>query len=226
MIPLKDNIPTRTLPIITISIILVNILTTLWTRVALTGDQAELVVRQFGFVPRDFLVALSSEPLYLPFNLLTVGTSMFLHAGFLHLVGNMLYLWIFGNNIEDAMGHGRFVVFYALSGAAAALTQFSVEPSAAVPMIGASGAVSGVLGAYLILYPYARIKTLIFIVIFITTVELPAIVLLTVWFFGQILVSHTGGVAWFAHIGGFIFGMVLVKIFVMGRRVARPRERT
>ena len=151
---------------------------------------------------------------------------MFLHAGFLHLVGNMLYLWIFGNNIEDAMGHGRFAGFYLLSGVAAALTQFSVEPSAATPMIGASGAVSGVLGAYLILYPYARIKTLIFIVIFITTVELPAIVLLTIWFFGQILLSHTGGVAWFAHIGGFIFGMILVKIFVMGRRVARPRERT
>jgi membrane associated rhomboid family serine protease len=226
VIPLKDNIPTRTFPIITISIILVNILTTLWTRLALTGDQSELVVRQFGFVPRDFLVALSSDPLYIPFNLLTVGTSMFLHAGFLHLIGNMLYLWIFGNNIEDAMGHGRFVVFYVLSGAAAALTQFSVEPSAAVPMIGASGAVSGVLGAYLILYPFARIKTLIFIVIFITTVELPAIVLLTIWFFGQILLSHTGGVAWFAHIGGFIFGMILVKIFVMGRRVARPRART
>ena len=225
MIPLKDNIPTHSLPIITISIIFVNILTTLWTRLILAPDQVDLVVREFGFIPRDFLLSLSGDFGYIPFNLFTIGTSMFLHASFLHLIGNMLYLWIFGNNIEDAMGHGKFLFFYLLSGVAAAITQFSVEPAEAIPMIGASGAVSGVLGAYLLLYPYARIKTLIFIFIFITTVNLPAIVLLTVWFFGQILLSHTGGVAWFAHIGGFIFGIATVKVFAAGKGSARKGKR-
>lgn len=194
-------------------------------RLMLPPGQTEAVVREFGFIPGDFLLSLSRDFAYLPFNVATIGTSMFLHAGFLHLIGNVLYLWIFGNNIEDSMGHRRYVVFYLASGVAAALTQFSVEPAARVPMIGASGAVSGVLGAYLVLFPYARIKTLIFILVFFTWVDLPAIVLLTAWFLGQILFSDTGGVAWFAHIGGFIFGMAAVKIFTAGRRQVRRNRR-
>jgi membrane associated rhomboid family serine protease len=225
VIPLKDNIPTHSVPIITVTIILVNILATLWMRLVLAPDQAALVLQEFGFIPGDLLLSVSGDPGYLPFNVLTIGTSMFLHGGFLHLIGNMLYLWIFGNNIEDVMGHGKFLFFYLLSGIAAAVTQFSVEPASLIPMVGASGAVSGVLGAYLLLFPYARVKTLIFILVFITTVDLPAIVLLTIWFFGQIIFSHTGGVAWFAHIGGFIFGIAMVKVFAAGRRPLRRQRR-
>lgn len=125
----------------------------------------------------------------------------------------MLYLWIFGNNIEDAMGHGRFIFFYLLAGIVAAFAQLLYDPASTIPMIGASGAVSGVLGAYLVLYPFARIKTLLFIIIFIKIVELPAIVLLTIWFFMQVLYSSLEGVAWYAHIGGFIFGLVMIKLF-------------
>jgi membrane associated rhomboid family serine protease len=125
----------------------------------------------------------------------------------------MLYLWIFGNNIEDAMGHGRFFFFYLLAGIVAAFAQLLYDPASTIPMIGASGAVSGVLGAYLVLYPYARVKTLLFIVIFVKVVDLPAIVLLTIWFFMQVLYSSLEGVAWYAHIGGFVFGLVTIKLF-------------
>ena len=130
----------------------------------------------------------------------------------------MFYLWIFGNNVEDAAGHSRFILFYLLSGVAAALVQCSFDPGSAAPMIGASGAVSGILGAYLLLYPRARVKTLIFIFIFITTVDIPAMVFLTLWFFVQIVFSHGQGVAWFAHIGGFLFGLITIKIFTRGMR--------
>ena len=176
-------------------------------------------------MPRELLVSLRHRQELLPYNLLTLLTSMFLHGGIFHLGGNMLYLWIFGNNIEDSMGHARFVLFYALSGVAAALCQFVYDPASELPMVGASGAVSGVLGAYLLLFPYARIKTLIFIFIFITTVELPAIVLLTIWFFMQVLFSHTQGVAWFAHIGGFLFGLITIRLFTLGKARARPARR-
>lgn len=186
------------------------------------------VVARYGLVPKEFMLALFQERSLLPYNILTVFTSMFLHGGFFHLGGNMLYLWIFGNNVEDAMGRLRFLVFYGLSGLAAALFQIVYDPGADIPMIGASGAVSGVLGAYLLLYPYARVKTLIFIFIFATTVELPAVVLLTIWFLMQVLFSYTAqsqGVAWSAHIGGFAFGLVFIKLFTLGRRRGAPRRR-
>ncbi len=189
------------------------------------AGQERAFVAKYGLVPRELLVSLRYHQELLPYNVLTLLTSMFLHGGIFHLVGNLLYLWIFGNNIEDSMGHARFILFYALSGVAAGLCQFVYEPSSELPMVGASGAVSGVLGAYLLLFPYARIKTLIFIFIFITTVDLPAIVLLTIWFFMQILFSHTQGVAWFAHIGGFLFGLLTIKLFTLGKRRAAPRSR-
>ena len=161
-----------------------------------------------------------------PYNVMTVFTSMFLHGGFFHLAGNMLYLWIFGNNVEDAMGHGRFMLFYLLAGIVAAVAQLLYDPASSIPMVGASGAVSGILGAYLVLYPYARIKTLLFIVIFIKIVELPAIVLLTIWFFMQVLYSQFEGVAWYAHIGGFVFGLVTIKLFSrkLPKRNLRSRQ--
>jgi membrane associated rhomboid family serine protease len=149
---------------------------------------------------------------------LSVITSMFLHGGWLHLIGNMLYLWIFGNNVEDAMGHVRFVVFYLLCGTAAALTQAVQDPASTVPMIGASGAIGGVLGAYLLLYPRARVLVLIPLGFFMHTLRLPAIAVLGFWFVLQFLQSamtagQVGGVAYWAHIGGFIAGMVLIVPF-------------
>ena len=217
MIPLKNNVPTRTFPIITITIVLVNILVFLRS-LMLTDGLGRHVVQAYALIPKELLVAATARPDLLPYNILTIFTSMFLHGGILHLGGNMLYLWIFGKNVEDATGHSRFILFYLFSGVAAALVQCSVDPGSAVPMIGASGAISGILGAYLLLYPRARVKTLIFIFLFITTVDIPAMVLLSLWFFVQIIFSHGQGVAWFAHIGGFLFGLVTIKLFTRGMR--------
>ena len=217
MIPLKDNVPTRTFPIITITIVLVNILVFLRS-LMLTDGLGRHVVQAYALIPKELLVAATARPDLLPYNILTIFTSTFLHGGILHLGGNMLYLWIFGKNVEDATGHSRFILFYLFSGVAAALVQCSVDPGSAVPMIGASGAISGILGAYLLLYPRARVKTLIFIFLFITTVDIPAMVLLSLWFFVQIIFSHGQGVAWFAHIGGFLFGLVTIKLFTRGMR--------
>ncbi len=153
---------------------------------------------------------------------LTILTSMFMHGGLLHIGGNMLFLWIFGNNIEDSMGKGRFVAFYLLGGLVAVLAQTLIEPNAAVPTIGASGAVAAVLGGYALLYPHARVVTLLFIIIFFTIVELPALLVLGAWFALQALSGATevtqpvgdgGGVAYFAHIGGFLFGLATIKLF-------------
>ncbi len=220
MIPLKDDVPTRTFPIITIAVILVNIVIFLWSRTLSTRLEMGFVYK-YGLVPKELLNSFASRPDLLPYNVLTIFTSMFLHGGFFHVGGNMLYLWIFGNNGEDALGHGRFLVFYTLAGLVAALVQFSFDPASSIPMIGASGAVSGILGAYLLLFPRARVKTLIFIFIFITTVEIPAMVLLTIWFLMQVVFSHGQGVAWFAHIGGFIFGLLMIKVFSIGLSTRR-----
>ena len=221
MIPLKDNVPTRSFPIITITLILVNIFIVVWY-FTLPPEAGRGLISRYALVSKELLVSFASRPELAPYNCLTIITSMFLHAGILHVAGNMLYLWIFGRNVEDAMGHSRFIVFYLASGVAAALVQVSFDPASSAPMIGASGAVSGILGAYLLLYPWAKVKTLIFILVFITTVEIPALVLLTFWFFFQIAFSHGRGVAWFAHIGGFIFGMLTIKLFTLG---VRPKPR-
>lgn len=226
MIPIKDNVPTRTFPIITVALIFVNTLLFLWLRLSLTGPELEGLYRSFGLIPREVLISLDSRPDLLPYNVLTLLTSMFLHGGFLHLGGNMLYLWIFGNNVEDAMGHSRFVFFYLLAGVSAAAAQVLYDPSSNIPMVGASGAVSGVLGAYLILFPYAKIMTVLIIIIVIKIVELPAILILSIWFFMQILYSRAGGVAWYAHIGGFIFGILAIRVFRQkSRRIARRVSR-
>lgn len=219
MIPLKDNVRTASFPIITVSIIFVNILSYLWTLSLLPTHRQELF-RVFGLVPSDLLFSFSKRWDLIPYVLFTVFSSMFLHGNFLHLLGNMLYLWIFGNNVEDMLGRKRFLLFYLASGIFSAFFQLMYDPLSTLPMIGASGAVSGVLGAYLVLFPYARVMTLLFIFIFIKIVELPAAVFLTLWFLMQVLLSHTEGVAWFAHIGGFIFGMVAIN-FLRRRRGRR-----
>jgi membrane associated rhomboid family serine protease len=162
----------------------------------------------------------------------TVLTSMFMHGGILHIAFNMLFLWIFGNNVEDSMGRARFVLFYLLAGIAAAYAQALLDTDATVPAIGASGAVAGVLGGYLLLYPHARVLTLVFIIFFVTLIEIPAVIMLGIWFVLQFLpaigqvattdVSATGGgVAYFAHIGGFVFGLAAIKLFANRYRAAR-----
>ena len=149
---------------------------------------------------------------------------MFLHSGFMHLAGNMLYLWIFGNNIEDVLGKFKFILFYLVCGVLAAFGHIATDFNSQIPMVGASGAISGILGAYLVLYPFARVKTLVFLGILITVIRIPAIILLGIWmglqiWSGMVISSEGGGVAWFAHIGGFLAGMILIKPFkTFGRR--------
>ena len=217
MIPLHDDNPTRILPIVTVAILVSCVLAFLWQLLQAPHTQ-ELLVMNLGVTPAALLGDFRpSPPLYSPPPWVTLITSMFLHGGWMHLIGNMLYLWIFGNNVEDAMGHARFVGFYLLCGIAAALIQALINPASTVPMIGASGAISGILGAYLLLYPRARVLVLLPFGALTHLVRLPALVVLGFWFVLQIvnsLLANTGGgVAWGAHIGGFVTGLVLIPLF-------------
>jgi len=218
MIPLRDLNPTKRVPVITIILIGLNVLAFLYEQ-TLSARGMDRFILQYGTVPARFTDGSITST-----DVLTLFTSMFLHAGWLHIAGNMLYLWIFGNNIEDRLGIIRFIVFYFLGGIAAAALQIIIDPTSRVPMIGASGAIAGVLGGYIVLYPRAKVQTLIFF-IFIQVINLPAVILLGVWFFLQLINGFlsldsgaSGGVAFFAHIGGFIAGMVLIRLFTLGRR--------
>jgi len=218
MIPLHDDNPTQIFPALTITFIVICILVFFW-QVSLGAQGSQLVVYQFGVIPAVLLDKVQLPPglSVLPAEL-TVITSMFLHGGFMHLAGNMLYLWIFGNNVEDSMGHSRFVFFYLLCGMAAVAGQALQNPGSEIPMIGASGAISGILGAYLLLYPHARVLVLVPLGFFTQLVRLPAGWVLGFWFLVQIISSaftssEGGGVAWFAHLGGFIAGMALIPLF-------------
>ncbi len=220
MIPFKDENPTRTFPFFTIAIIALNTLVFFVEMLHPSGMKA--LVYKYGAVPRNLLSFGGAEGVPA---ILTVFTSMFMHGGLLHIAGNMLYLWIFGNNIEDRLGHFRYLFFYLLSGVVAAYANSLASPASGIPMIGASGAVSGILGAYLLLYPHARVHTLIFIGFFIQIIRVPALIVIGFWGVIQIvngivskgLVSQ-GGVAWFAHIGGFIFGLLTIRLWVPGRK--------
>lgn len=218
MFPIHDDNPVRITPYVTYTTIGLCVAVFLW-QIGQDPRQAQAIVYGLGLVPAVFFGdrTLPPELAMVPAEL-TLVTSMFLHGGFMHLLGNMLYLWIFGNNIEDAMGHGRFIVFYLLCGTAAALAQGLPNPDSTIPMIGASGAISGVLGAYLLLYPRARVMVAIPFGFFIHTVYVPAMVVLGLWFLIQIVSSvntnpEQGGVAWFAHIGGFVAGLALIPLF-------------
>ena len=215
MIPLRDVIPSRTTPVVTVSIIAVNALA-FWFELALPGAARQAFIREYGIVPAN---------LHLP----TIATSMFLHGGWLHFLGNMWYLWIFGDNVEDRMGHGRYLAFYLLSGAVAGLAQVGVNPASHVPMIGASGAIAGVMGAYFVLFPRSRVLTLLPIFIFIQVVEIPAIWFLGLWFVFQVFsgvgsiattAGSQGGIAFWAHVAGFAAGFAGVFVF---RRPERQR---
>jgi len=231
LLPLKDNIPTDRLPVVTIALIAANVLVYFllqdgrWEVTSLTAGDWSL--REEAAYPCDLANRCAPPPGHIA-DWLSALTSMFMHGGILHLAGNMLFLWIFGNNVEDSMGRPVFLGFYLAGGIAAIAAQTIVDPSADVPTVGASGAVSAVLGGYLLLYPRARVITVIFIVIFFTLVELPAVVVLVLWFAQQLLFGaldyasggQAGGVAFFAHIGGFVFGMLVVRL------LARPKRYT
>lgn len=223
-IPLKDENPTSRFPIVTVFFIALNVVVFFFQLVSPEGLQ--FYVYKMGTIPYEIthfkslslVVGQTAEQIPRLAPVLTLFVSMFLHGGFLHLLFNMLYLWIFGNNVEDFLGPFRFTVFYLLSGVGASLTHIIFNANSQVPMIGASGAIAGVLGAYLILFPKARVMTFVFLFIFIRIVPIPAAFVLGFWFLMQVLnVGIGGGVAWFAHIGGFLIGMGLIKLFTKKR---------
>jgi membrane associated rhomboid family serine protease len=216
MIPLKDDIPTETFPGVTIGIIIFNILVYIY-ELTLPPDAIEDFTILYGAIP-DHLVHPFSRDILIPQAIppvLTVFSSMFIHGGFLHLLGNMLYLWIFGNNVEDYLGHFKFIIFYLISGFFAAFIHTLSDLNSLVPMIGASGAIAGILGAYVVLYPRANISTLFIFIIFIKVIKVPAVLILGLWFLFQLLNAGEGGgsVAWYAHVGGFLTGIFLIRFF-------------
>lgn len=228
-LPLYDDNPTLRTPIVTMALIAMCVLVYLW-QASLESDAGTLAVYAYGLVPAVLFghAELPPELRAVP-SWGTTVTSMFLHGGVLHLAGNMLYLWIFGNNVEDSMGRGRFLVFYLLCGVAAALAQAYANPASEIPMIGASGAIGGVLGAYLVLHPKANVRVFFFFIVLVRLINVPALIVLGVWFAGQIisgvstpLSDEDGGVAFWAHAGGFIAGTVLIPFFK--RREVRLME--
>ncbi len=233
MIPLHDDNPTRLTPFLTIVFIGACVMVFLY-QVSLPPRSGTAFVFSFGAIPSVVFGAASLPP-----DLATIPptmsliTSMFLHGGWMHLIGNMLYLWIFGNNIEDVMGHGRFIVFYFLCGIIAALAHAMTDPTSEIPMVGASGAISGILGAYLLLFPRAEVLVLFPIFFFIRIMYVPAGLVLGLWFLLQLISGSAsigrggGGVAFFAHIGGFVAGMALIGFFKYPhvRFFAPPRHR-
>ena len=219
MIPLRDDNPTEITPVVTVSFIVMCVLVFLY-EISLPAQSNQAFVYMYGAIPAVVFghVQMPTELMSLP-AYGTLLSSMFLHGGWMHLIGNMLYLWIFGNNIEDVMGHTKFILFYGICGVIAALSHAAIDPESTIPMVGASGAISGVLGAYLLLYPRARVLVFIPIGFFIQMIHVPAAVVLGLWFVMQLFsgglsLGHEGGeVAFFAHIGGFIAGLVLIGFF-------------
>lgn len=224
MIPIRDTIPSRRTAWVTRVFLIANV--AVFVLELQQGRHLEAFLYHFGVVPAHWMVSSASDLLDWPRLFLTLFTSQYLHGGVFHLASNMLYLWIFADNVEDRLGHGRFLLLYTVSGVAAAVTQLLLSPRSAIPMVGASGAIAGVLGAYLLLFPGARIITLIPLGFFMETVELPAFLFLGIWFVLQWVqgmttigqVADVGGVAIWAHIGGFVSGM-------MGIAILRPRKR-
>jgi membrane associated rhomboid family serine protease len=224
-LPLRDENPTSRFPAVTVFLIVANSLVWLLE----LGRGVTATTLDYGVIPAWLLAGRQEGPLDLPQigtvflhqevpPLATVLTSMFLHGGWAHLIGNMWFLWIFGDNVEDALGRVRYLAFYLVSGMVAAGAQVIATPGATAPMVGASGAIAGVLGGYLVLYPRARVKCLWILIVFITTIYVPAWALLGIWFFAQFLVPQVGE-AWMAHVGGFLFGVASARL------LARPRAR-
>lgn len=233
MVPLRDDNPTSITPVVTYGLIGINIAVFVF-QLSLSQEGIDGFFNAWALVPtqltKSFQGALQA-PIY---EWITLLSSQFLHGGFFHIGGNLLYLWVFGNNIEDRLGHVKFLIFYLGCGALAGLTQWIFDPSSAVPTIGASGAIAGVMGAYILRFPRARIVTLIPLIIFFTTVRIPAVFFLGFWFVQQALFSIAslgsdmgsgGGVAYWAHSGGFVFGLLLGPLLgLMGGKVRSPRR--
>src|SRR5689334_5401060 len=229
-LPLRDDNPRTRTPVVTIALIVINVVVWLaqWTNgVAATTFGYGAIPAFLLHGTRDGIIHVPGQVLQLhqevPFPW-TILTAMFMHGSWLHIIGNMWFLWIFGDNVEEAMGPVKYVLFYLLGGLAAAGAQIAATPSSTFPMIGASGAIAAVLGAYLILYPHARVKCLWILIIFITTIWLPAWLLLGLWFVSQFFVPTGSGVAWMAHVGGFVAGLLLVRLFA-SRPQPPPRAR-
>ena len=220
MFPLKDNIQARNFPVVNIGLIIINIVFFIYQ--VSYGHMVDQLIYAFGFIPSRFF-SQQAEGWLNPSGFLPVFSSMFLHANLIHLISNMWMLWIFGDNVEDCMGHGRYLLFFLLCGVASVAAQAIANPQSSIPMIGASGAISGVLGAYFLTYPHARILTLLPIFILIYLIELPAYFFLGFWFLMQFVQGSLysmnadkmvgGGVAWWAHVGGFAAGVVLLQVF-------------
>lgn len=219
MIPLRDSQPSHSTPYVTIGVIAVNVLVFLY-QLSLDPFSLNHLFTSYGTVPARFEFS-------------SLLTSMFLHGGFMHLIGNMWFLWIYGDNVEDVLGHGKFLLFYLLCGVAAGMTHVFVNMASRVPTIGASGAIAGVMGAYMVKFPHSRIVTLVPLFVFLTTMRIPAYVILVYWFIIQFFsgvgtVGHSqlsqGGVAWFAHIGGFVAGIILIVAMKTRSRYRRRSD--
>ncbi|MBV8954371.1 MAG: rhomboid family intramembrane serine protease [Solirubrobacterales bacterium] len=262
MFPIKDNMPTDRFPVVTLALIIANFIVYLLTirhgGSLISGPDTHEVLK-YGAIPQALThsgvhcaqvapvdnpqaaqvlcnsreLAANGIPAENPLPpWQTVFTSMFMHGSILHILGNMLFLWIFGNNVEDSMGPVRFIIFYLLGGVAALALQVVISPNSTAPTVGASGAIAAVLGGYILLYPHARVLTLVFIILFFTVIELPALVMLGIWFveqavFGALNLTNPtgggGGVAYFAHIGGFGFGLAAIRLFATRRKQVPPR---
>jgi membrane associated rhomboid family serine protease len=221
MIPLKDDNPTQTFPLITISLVAINVLVYIYL-LTLSSEGLETFLFRYGAIPGRLIHPFEVDQAFsptIPFGL-TIFSSMFLHGGMFHLLGNMLYLWIFGNNVEDYLGHVKYIIFYLISGFFAAFIHTLSDLNSPIPMIGASGAIAGILGAYLVLFPRANVSTLFIFIIFFKIIKVPAVLILGLWFLLQLLNAGTvgGSVAWYAHVGGFLTGVVLIQIFKSIRR--------
>ncbi len=239
MLPLDDpEIRRRTFPFINYGIVVLNFLVFFY-ELTLGSVGSDIFIYRYGFIPAELTQGVSITNAQLPDGStvsigpavapwLTLFTAMFIHAGWLHILGNMLYLWVFGDNVEDRFGHVKYIFFYLLSGLAAAFLQTIVNPASDIPNVGASGAIAGVLGAYLVLFPLSRVRTLFLIVIIPIFTRVPAFILLAFWFILQLVsgvgslgTADAGGVAYFAHIGGFLFGMAIAGVY---RIMVRPQS--
>lgn len=217
MIPIRDQIPTRSVPVVNYLLIAANVIVFIFQWLA--GPYEEALVYEFALIPASFVSNLTVG------DVTDIFTSMFMHAGLAHIGGNMLYLWIFGDNIEDSMGSGKYILFYLIGGLVASITHIFTNPLSQIPTVGASGAIAAVLGAYLVLYPQSRVLTIVPLGFFIRMTMLPASIVLGLWFILQIFSGvlswggpDVGGVAFWAHAGGFVAGVVMAKLFAKRRR--------
>lgn len=215
MIPYKDDNPINIVPISTILIISLNML--VFIMQLLSGEDSRSIVYSYGAIPQNIVSFQSNQPIH---PALTIFTSMFMHGGLFHLLWNILFFWIFGNNIEERLGHIRFIFFYLFCGVAAALSHILLSPNSTVPMIGASGAVSGMLGAYILLFPMTQVRTIVLLGFYITVVRVPALIVIGFWAIIQVLSAllsqgnaAQGGIAFFAHVGGFVAGLFTIKLW-------------